>query len=62
MVGEKKMLKKFVFISVLVLILLFLVFMLYLLTLRPDMIVIIGISGAIVIWWTIVFIMLYLRM
>ena len=56
------MLKKFVFISVLVLILLFLVFMLYLLTLRPDMIVIIGISGAIVIWWTIVFIMLYLRM
>ncbi len=60
MVGEK-MIKKFVFISVLVLILLFLVFLLYLLTLRPDMIVIIGVSGAIVIWWTIVFIMLYLR-
>nr|DAX05323.1 MAG TPA: hypothetical protein [Caudoviricetes sp.] len=60
MVGEK-MLKKFVFISVLVLILLFLLFLLYLLTLRPDMIVIIGVSGAIVIWWTIVFIMLYCR-
>lgn len=60
MVGEK-MIKKFVFISVLVLILLILVFLLYLLTLRPDMIVIIGVSGAIIIWWTIVFIMLYLR-
>lgn len=55
------MIKKFVFISVLVLVLLFLALMLYLLTLRPDMIVIIAISGAIVIWWTIVFIMLYLR-
>lgn len=54
------MLKKFVFISVLVLVLLILVFLLYLLTLRPDAIVIIGVSGAIVIWWTIVFIMLYL--
>lgn len=55
------MFKKFVFISVLVLILLFLVFLLYLLSLRPDMIVIIGVSGVIVIWWTIVFIMLYCR-
>jgi hypothetical protein len=55
------MLKKFVFISVLVLILLFLLFLLYLLTLRPDMIVFIAVYGAIVIWWTIVFIMLYLR-
>lgn len=55
------MLEKFVFISVLIMVLLFLVFLLYLLTLRPDMIVIIGVSGAIVIWWTIVFIMLYLR-
>ena len=60
MVGEK-MLKKFVFISVLVLILLFLVFLLYLLTLRPDMIVIIGASCVIIIWWTIVFIMLYCK-
>nr|DAJ81478.1 MAG TPA: hypothetical protein [Caudoviricetes sp.] len=58
----KKLLKKFVFISILILILLFLVFLLYLLTLRPDMILIIAVSGAIVIWWTIVFIMLYLRM
>lgn len=56
------MLKKFVFIGVIVLILLILVLLLYLLTLRPDMIVIIGVSGAIVIWWTIVFIMLYCRM
>nr|DAQ36329.1 MAG TPA: hypothetical protein [Caudoviricetes sp.] len=55
------MLKKFVFISILFLILLFMLFLLYLLTLRPDMIVIICVSGAIVIWWTIVFIMLYLR-
>ena len=61
MVGEK-LIKKFVFISVLFLVLLILAFLLYLLTLRPDMIVIIGVSGAIVIWWTIVFIMLYLRM
>lgn len=53
------MLEKFVFISVLIMVLLFLVFLLYLLTLRPDMIVIIGVAGAIVIWWTIVFIMLY---
>lgn len=53
------MFEKFVFISVLVLILLFLAFLLYLLTLRPDMIVIIGVSAVIVIWWTIVFIMLY---
>ena len=56
------MLKKFVFISVLVLMFMFLLLLLYLLTLRPDMIVIIGVSGAIVIWWTIVFIMLYCRM
>jgi hypothetical protein len=55
------MIKKFVFISVLVIVLLFLALMLYLLTLRPDMIVIIAIYGAIVIWWTIVFIMSYLR-
>lgn len=55
------MLEKFVFISVLVMVLLFLIFLLYLLTLRPDMIVIIGVSGGIVIWWTIVFIMLYCR-
>ena len=60
MVSEK-MFEKFVFISVLVLILLFLVFLLYLLTLRPDMMVIIGVSGAIIIWWTIVFIMIYCR-
>lgn len=55
------MFKKFVFISALVLVLLILVFLLYLLTLRPDMIFIIAISGVIVIWWPIVFIMLYLR-
>jgi hypothetical protein len=55
------MFEKFVFISVLVLILLFLVFLLYLLTIRPDMLVIIGVAGAIVIWWAIVFIVLYLR-
>ena len=57
----KKLIKKFVFISVLFLVLLILAFLLYLLTLRPYMIVIIGVSGTVVIWWTIVFIMWYLR-
>lgn len=56
------MFNKFVFISVLVLMFLCMLLLLYLLTLRPDMIVIIGVAGVIVIWWTIVFIMLYLRM
>lgn len=55
------MIKKFVFISVLVLALLVIALLLYFLTLRPDTIFIIAISGSIVIWWTIVFIMLYLR-
>lgn len=43
------MIEKFVFISVLVLVLLFLALMLYLVILRPDMIVITTISGVIVI-------------
>lgn len=55
------MIKKFVFISVLVLVLLFLALMLYLVILRPDMIVIIAIYDAIVIFWTIVLIISYLR-
>ena len=55
------MIDRFIFISVLILVLLFLAFMVYLAHLRPDMLWLLIVADAIVIWWAIIYVALYFK-